>query len=330
MLKRISQLSALAVLFSSWVAQATPAGEPVSGTPLVKHQARDRLGRTIQYYVGAAAKPAPVLLLLQGSGCSTVIRTQAGSTFSTLPGLLPLAAERKYNVIAVEKSFANPAGGSGTAKDCSAAFNKSFTAESWLVAIQAALTDVQNRPNVDRSRTIVLGHSEGAVMASLLAGRDPRVTDVIAISGRGTTQLFDFLVFAYQQCFDRTACLEDVEKQVREINSDPDSDTRFAWGHPFKRWSSFFRVDPGDELVRSAARVYVALGTADQSAPALSQELMIARLLAVGRDVTIHRLPDADHSLRQRGASGFSGLTQEMTRALLWADQAHSRSTIVR
>jgi len=312
-------LSVLTLLFLCQEVRATTPPQPVAGTPLLLHKVRDRLGRTVTYYSSQAKQPAPILLLIQGSGCTTILHSQNGSTFSTLFGLFPLAAAGEFNVVAVEKPFADPAAAGGTAENCGKSFNEDFMAESWLIALQAALTDARHGSTVDRSRTVVLGVSEGAVMASLLAGRDPRVTDAIVISGSGTTQLFDFIARRYDQCFDRTACLADVESQTKAINADPHSATRFAWGHPFKRWSSFFMVDPGGELVRSRARVYVVLGTSDDIVPPLSQEITVARLLAAGRSVTVSRVAEGNHSLMRPGDSDFSGLDGEIRRALQWA-----------
>ena len=308
----------LSLLAISVPALASPGGEPVAGTSLVRHQVQDRFGRTIVYYASVTKTQTPVLLMIQGSGCSTVIHDQGKTHYSTLFDLLPFAAEGKFTVVAVEKPYAQPRANGGTATDCGAAFNRDFTAERWLVAIQAALTDVGRQPMVDKSRTLVLGVSEGAVMASLLAGRDPRITDAVVVSGSGTTQLFDFVAGAYEHCFDRSRCLAEIEQQAADITADPTSVTKFAWGHPYNRWSSFFAVDPADELSRSRARIYLAFGTADASVPALSEEVAVAKLLATGKRITIRRVPDANHSLIQPDSTDLSALDAEYRRALSW------------
>ena len=302
----------LALLCASPVA----AQQMLPGKPLERHVVRDHLDRSITYYANRPTRRAPILLMIQGSGCGGFLKPGGGST---LFDLLPFAAEGKFKVVAVEKPFSDPAKEGGTASNCGNAFNADFTADRWLVAIRAALDDARRLPDVDPSRTIVLGVSEGAVMASLLAGRDPRITDAIVIGGSGTTQLFDFIVSGYQ-CFDRPACLTDVETQARAIAADPTSTTRFVWGHPFLRWSSFFKVDPGEELLRSHARIYLAFGTADASVPALSQEVAVAKLLAAGRDLTVRRVPDAGHDLLPRGAINYDALDVEYRRALAWVD----------
>jgi pimeloyl-ACP methyl ester carboxylesterase len=218
--------------------------------------------------------------------------------------------------VAVEKPFAG-GDSTGTATKCGAQFNEDFTAERWMVALRAAMDDARKSPWVDPNRTLVLGFSEGAVMASLLSSHDKNVTDVIAMSGSGTTQLFDFVALAYRRCFDASQCLADIDRDVQAINAKPDSSTDFAWGHPYKRWTSFFRVDPGEELLRSNARVYIAFGTADDSVPALSEEHAVARLRLAKRDVTVRRVPNAGHSLSE-SQNGWDDLDREMRAALKW------------
>lgn len=307
-----------ALTLAAFTSALPAAAQPVAGTPLFKHEVRDRLGRMVTYYASRPKQPSPVLLMVQGSGCSPVLVQQAGQTSSTIFGLMPFAADERFTVVAVEKPFADPAPRDGTAEKCSLAFNRDFTAERWLVALRAALDDVLKQPFADERRIAVFGASEGAVMASLLAGRDRRITDAVVINGSGTTQLFDFIALAYDQCFDRTRCISDIEQQVAEIRRYPLAADRFAWGHPYQRWTSFFGVDPGAELVNSGARIYWALGTADQSVPALSQEIALAKLMVAGKDVTVRRVPGADHSLMPPGRPDYAALDRELRTALQW------------
>src|SRR5690606_27025194 len=145
------------------------------------------------------------------------------------------------NVLSVEES-------------CSTDFHQDFTAESWLLALSTSLNDARKKPWVDSSRTLVFGLSEGATMAALLASHDSKVTDVIFIGGSGATQLFDMIAFAYERCFDVSRCLEEINSQVKSVQQNPNSFERFAWGHPYKRWSSFWPIDPSNALIHSNAR----------------------------------------------------------------------------
>lgn len=291
--------------------------DAVAGAPFERHNIDDGAGRRISYYLSRPkASKAPLLLLIQGSGCLPVLEERQGATSSTVFNMIPFAQEGRFSVMVVEKPFASQRPAQG--QPCSASFNNDFTADSWLHALQASLRDARKSSWVDPRRTLVFGHSEGAVLATMLAGRDGAITDVVAIGGSGTTQLYDFIVHAYRTCFDAPACLQDVENKARAISRKPHSATDFAWGHPYKRWSSFFRIEPSEELLRSKARVYIAFGTADKAVPALSQEIMVAKLLAAGRDVTVRRVPDADHSLRLPEAMDVADMDREYRAALTW------------
>jgi alpha/beta hydrolase family protein len=307
-------------LFTAGPAPAQSVGAPIARTALERHQIRDRLGRQVIYYISHPSGPAPLMLMIQGSGCEPIMHIADAGSYSTLYNLIPYAAQGRFTVMAVEKPFSRavPNQQAGGAQACSAEFNADFTAESWLIALQTSLADARRLSWIDGRRTLLFGTSEGAVMASLLAARDTRVTDVVFIGGSGATQLFDFLAFAYQRCFDRSECIADVERQARAIAAAPQSSTDFAWGHPYKRWTSFFGVDPGEALLRSRARVYVAFGTADTSVPPISQELIVARLMSAGRDVTVRRVPNAGHGLTSSGARDWSEVDREFGLALDW------------
>jgi pimeloyl-ACP methyl ester carboxylesterase len=316
----ISVLTGGLALLLAEPAAAQSRGTPVHGTPIEKHEIIDPGGRRITYYISRPAKPAPLMLMIQGSGCERVINIAGTGSYSSLYNFIPYAAQGRFTVMAVEKPYSGPVGdvSRGSARSCSAEFHADFTAESWLAALEASVADARRLPWVDGRRTLLFGTSEGAVMASLLAARDKKVTDVVVIGGSGTTQLFDFLAFAYQRCFDRSECIAEVERQVRAIAAAPQSSTQFAWGHPYKRWTSFFGVDPAGALLRSRARVYVAFGTADASVPPISQELIVARLMAAARDVTVRRVPNGSHGLTSAGAKDWTEVDREYGQALDW------------
>lgn len=306
----------IVIEFVLMAAMPIPVDAQVPTPSFEKRVINDKLGRPVTYYASRSRKPAPLLLMIQGSGCTPVLASVNGG--STIYNLGPYADEQRFTVIAVEKPNAETRPkNTGTAKECSAKFNEDFTAASWLEALRASIADARKSPSVDKRRTLVIGFSEGAVMASLLAARDPKITEVVSLGGSGTTQLFDLLVGAYG-CFNRNTCLAQVEAQAKAIASKPGSSTDFAWGHPYKRWTSFFSVEPADELLRSKARVYVVFGTQDESVPPPSQELIAAKLMSAGRDVTVRRVADAGHNLLPKNSGDWSALDGELRAALDW------------
>src|SRR4029077_12477856 len=100
---------------------------------------------------------------------------------------------------------------------------------------------------VDWTRTLVVGHSEGVIVAAHVAATNPLVSHVAVLSGGGPTQLFDLIALALQaQPADRSP--DDAKHRAEAIRggwprvlADPDSADKLWLGHPHRRWSSFLK-----------------------------------------------------------------------------------------
>ena len=280
-----------------------------------------------RYVISQPAHKAPLVLFVQGSGCTPpFVGLGTPNRYSTVFNFVPLAQRGDYAVMVVDKPHqpdAPPPSQPGVATACPAAFNAYFSYDTWLDTLRGALRHALVLPWVDGSRVLVFGVSEGAVMASGLARALPEVTHVALIGGTGTSQLFDFAANAYRAGTnddDTLARLRDIDATVDAINADPRSTGKFAWGHTYLRWSSFFAQAPGENLVQSKARVYLASGMRDDSVPVLSTEVAYARLRALGRDVTFRRVPRAGHDLMAEGGS-MADVQKEYDAILAWFER---------
>jgi hypothetical protein len=285
----------------------------------------------IRYVISQPAHKAPLVLFVQGSGCTPpFVGLGTPNRYSTVFNFVPLAQRGDYAVMVVDKPYqpdAPPQAPPGVATGCPAAFNANFSYDTWLDTLRGALRHALALPWVDGSRVLVFGVSEGAVMAAGLARALPEVTHVALIGGTGTSQLFDFFANAYRAGDragsgddDTLARLRDIDATVDAINADPRSSVKFAWGHTYLRWSSFFAQAPGENLVQSKARVWLASGMRDDSVPVLSTEVAYARLRALGRDVTFRRLPRAGHNLMAEGGS-MADVQKEYDAIMAWFDR---------
>ena len=278
----------------------------------------------IRYVISQPAHKAPLVLFVQGSGCTPpFVGLGTPNRYSTVFNFVPLAQRGDYAVMVVDKPYqpeAPPQAPPGVATGCPAAFNANFSYDSWLDTLRGALRHALALPWVDGSRVLVFGVSEGAVMAAGLARALPEVTHVALIGGTGTSQLFDFAANAYRAGTnddDTLARLRDIDATVDAINADPRSSVKFAWGHTYLRWSSFFAQAPGENLVQSKARVWLASGMRDDSVPILSTEVAYARLRALGRDVTLRRVPRAGHGLVPEGGT-MADVQKEYDAIMAW------------
>jgi predicted esterase len=264
--------------------------------------------RPVRYYLSMPAARAPLVLMIQGSGCTppfTGIGTPHPS--STIYNWLPLAGQKRHAVMAVEKPYQpdEPQRGQpGTAEGCAGAFNQHFSYGTWLNTLTRAVRHALTRPEVDPRRVLVIGNSEGATMAAGLARALPEITDVVLLGGSGPTQLYDFAanIHRTEDSDERKLRrLQELDATLRAIDAEPRSADKFAWGHPYLRWSSFFAQSTLDNLARSNARVYLASGMQDESVPIQSTEVLYAQLRAQGRDVTFRRVSGAGHNLAPDG-----------------------------
>ena len=281
----------------------------------------------IRYVISQPAHKAPLVLFVQGSGCTPpFVGLGTPNRYSTVFNFIPLAQRGDYAVMVVDKPNqpdAPPPSQPGVATACPAAFNAWFSYDTWLDTLRGALRHALALPWVDGSRVLVFGVSEGAVMAAGLARALPEVTHVALIGGTGTSQLFDFTANAYRAGTsddDTLARLADIDATVDAINAEPRSSVKFAWGHTYLRWSTFFAQAPGENLVQSKARVWLASGMRDDSVPVLSTEVAYTRLRALGRDVTFRRVPRAGHGLMAEGGS-MADVQKEYDAIMAWFGQ---------
>lgn len=120
------------------------------------------------------AGPFPAVLMLTGSGPQ-----DRNNGSPELPGYAPYAqfaaAFAKSGIASLRLDDRGVGGSTG---DTTVA-----TADELLLDADAAFTFLQNRPAIDPARIAVLGHSEGATVAAMLAARRPDVHAVVALAG---------------------------------------------------------------------------------------------------------------------------------------------------
>jgi uncharacterized protein (TIGR03067 family) len=311
-----------------------PARDPTAlGIPFDRYTTRDKLDRTITFYLSHAPKGAseklPVALWIQGSGCASVFSQRDGKVFGGLQNLLLAAQKGEFRVLVVEKpgvAFGAVPKQPGSAEEGSAEFRREHTLPRWVEAVDAALTATHRLEDVDWTRTLVVGHSEGGIAAAHLAARNSQITHVAVLAGGGPTQLFDFVEFAAQaRPTDRTpadvqARVADVYAGWAKVMADPDSADKLWLGHPHRRWSSFLRTSTLEGLVAARASVFAAHGTLDKAVPVASFDILRAGLAARGRDLVAVRLEGRDHGFRKAddAPGDISGFQDVFGRVAAW------------
>jgi pimeloyl-ACP methyl ester carboxylesterase len=324
-----------------WIAAGASAGEAPRleleaaklGVPFDRYTTKDSLGRAITFYLSVppAKEPSarrPVVLFIPGSGCQSVFQKRGGRVSGGYHTVLFQEAKGRARILVVEKPGVKyldtqPAGVS-LEKSASKEFLKEHTLPRWAEANAAALRAVWTLPGVDATRTLVVGHSEGGIVAARVAAELSRVTHVASLAGGGPTQLFDFVSNAARprpddKSGDAGRRVQDVFDAWAKIQKAPASITQFWLGHPYRRWSSFLKHSVMEELLRAKARIYVAGGTRDAVIPVAAHDMLVAELRARGRVVTADRLEGADHGfLTEAMPRPPAGMQVVLGRVLQW------------
>lgn len=302
------------------------------GIPFDRYQVLDEFSRPVTYYLSTAAKDAagkvPLVVWIQGSGCNSMFsKAPDGRVSGGMQMLVRKAAGDRARLVVVEKpgvKFLDDPKTPGTAMGCSEEFNHEQTLERWSAAVAASLEAALTEPGIDSSRVMVGGHSEGGIVAATVAARCPEVTHVAVLACGGPSQLFDMAEIARRPRFEdepeweREKRVDEVYKTWARISEDPMSTTKFEWGHPYRRWSTFLASSTLDALLKTKAKVYLAYGTEDQAVPVTSSDVLRAELVRRGRDVTCERIVGVDHGYAVPGEKGYEGLNKVLTGTVEW------------
>lgn len=308
--------------------EPSKTAQPILGQPYEKFRTRDRFGREITFYLSKAAsqKPLPLVLFIEGSGCRSRFEERNGKILPA-GGHIVVADvfKDKARVLVVEKPgveyLAQPKDG---CKD-SAMFNRELTLERWAEANEAALRAALKLSSVGTDKTLVIGHSEGGLVACRVARDLPKiVTHVAILAGGGGSQLYDLIALARRgEFFDKVSPDPEVRVQYvldswKEIEADPMNAEKFFFGFAYRRWSTFLSSSPIEELSQVKAKIYIAQGTEDKAVDPTSADTLYAQLAAKNKQVTYDRVAGANHSFRIKDNPKVDGWQDLFERIAKW------------
>ncbi len=321
---RIWLIAAVALVTSAQERYRAIEDQPVRGHPYTRYFTTDRFDRRIVFYVSdGPAAPLPLVVYVHGSGAQPNFvlagwRIRGDNGHSTIADVFRAHAR----LVIVEKpgvAYLRQPAQSGPADSGSSDFWREHTLERWSEAVSAALNAARSLPFIDPRRTLLLGHSEGGLVASKVAADNPFVTHVATLAGGGPTQLFDLIDLTRAGEFYRHISDEPDIRVKRllsdwaDVLKDPDSSTKQFLGHPYRRWSSFARSSPLQELSRTNAHIYIAQGSDDRAVTPASAEVLYAGLLALGKDVTTDFVKgDHNFSTEENPGLGWSAVMERI------------------
>jgi erythromycin esterase len=308
-------------------------GASLVGVSFDRYTTRDQFDRTITFYLSQPARGSvgklPVAVFVQGSVCASVFTERDGKLYGGTQNLLLAAARKRLRVLVVEKpgvAFGASPRNPGSAEEGSAEFCREHTLPRWVEAVNAAVRAAHRLQDVDWTRTLVVGHSEGGIVAAAVAASNPLVSHVAVLAGSGPTQLFDLTELAARPLpSDRSAGdargrVQAIRDGWAQVQANPERADKFWLGHAYRRWSSFLKHSTVEGLLASQASVFAAQGTRDQAVPVAGFDVLCAELNGRGRDLVALRLEGRDHDFRtaEDVPGDMSGLREVLARLVDW------------
>lgn len=273
---RVAEARSVAVAPPDYTA---PAGAPYTATDVwIPHPAGFRLAGTLTLPTERRGR-VPAVVTITGSGQQDrdeAIPTVAG--YRIFRQVADTLGRRGIAVLRFDDRAFGRSGGSAM----------EATSRDFAGDVAAVVAYLRTRPEIDPDRIALVGHSEGGIIAPMVAVDDPRVRAVVLIAGTARTgrRILDYQL-------------------RRGVESDPtipvekrDSAFRAAWESLGKApWIDFFTTyDPLPTAARVRQPVLILQGATDRQVTADQAPELEAAIRGGGnRDVTMRVFPDLNH-----------------------------------
>lgn len=251
----------------------------------------------------AGKRPLPAVVVSTGSG-----QQERDSNIAGLPGYRPFRQIAEYLAargIAVLRADDRGVGDSGGMNTLNNATTFDFADD-----VRAQVAYLRSRPDIDPSRIVVIGHSEGGLIAPLVAERDARLAGIVLMAGTAKPGE-EILRFQLNYSVERDEKLSEEEKAkkraetesfIRAIKENGDV-SRYpaplrglnsAWGR------AFLAYDPLTTIRKVRQPILILQGAMDrQVTPEQARMLEEAARKSGNRDVTVRVFPTLNHLFLQ-------------------------------
>ncbi|MGH7605263.1 MAG: alpha/beta hydrolase family protein [Gemmatimonadaceae bacterium] len=158
--------------------------------------------------------------------------------------------------------------------------------------IRAAVAYLRTRREIDPARIALLGHSEGGIIAPMVAATDPRIKAIVLMAGPVDNGM---KIIRYQQQYalehDTSLTATKRDSLFRYAQVQLDSLARH------NQWIRFFlSYDPDSTAKKVKVPTLILQGATDRQVPAEQAERLAAAFRSGGNhDVTVRVFPDRNH-----------------------------------
>lgn len=250
----------------------------------------------------ATSRRVPVAVTISGSGPQ-----ERDSRISIVPGYQPfreIADTLGRRGIAVLRYDDRGVGASGGSDSRATATSADFADD-----VQSVVAWLRTRPEIDPNRIALIGHSEGGLIAPIVAVRDPSIASVVLMAGPASNGR-KILLYQNEMAIRAAVGISDSERDSlrKTVPASLDSLAKA------NKWMGFFmETNPLDTLKRVRQPVLILQGNTDQQVTPDQADSITATLRASGnRNVVLRHFANTNHLFLAdpSGApTGYPGLT---------------------
>ncbi len=286
---------------------SAPADAPYTAEDvIVRTPAGFNLAGTLTLPKVRSAKGVPAIVTITGSGPEERDESLPGvNGYRPFRQIADTLARRGIAVLRLDD---RGVGGSDVGP------SKDPTSADFADDIRAALAWLRTRPGIDGSRLGLVGHSEGGMIAPMIAATDPALKGIVLLAGPAQTGR---QILAYQQRF----AVEHMMKIAPEKRDSALAAMQAALDSTAAKnaWIRFFvDYDPLATARRVHTPVLILQGENDRQVTFDQANVLAAAFRAGGnRDVTVRVFPSTNHLflLDSNGnPSGYAGLPSKTIR----------------
>jgi dipeptidyl aminopeptidase/acylaminoacyl peptidase len=274
---------------------SAPAGAPYTAEAVtVTTPSGHTLVGTLTLPRGAArGRPVGAVVTITGSGPQDRDEAMGFSSYRPFRQLADSLGRRGIAVLRMDDR------GTGQSKGTF----RGATSADFAQDVRAGLAYLRTRPEIDARRLAVVGHSEGAVIAPMVAEQEPTLAGIVLLAGVARPAR-SALAFQLRNLFERDTTFT-AARRDSAIAAIPQRIERMMAEDP---WMDYFlKYDPGATMRRVRTPVLILTGGRDQqAAPEQVPEQEAAFRAGGNRDVTARILPGLNH-LFVVDADGFPG-----------------------
>jgi alpha-beta hydrolase superfamily lysophospholipase len=265
---------------------SAPAGAPYTAVQVtVSATGGHQLAGTLTLPVGATGR-VPAVVTITGSGPQ-----DRDEYIPLVPGYRPfrqLADTLGRRGIAVLRYDDRGTGGS------TGEFARA-TSTDFAEDVRSAVRWLRARPEVDPRRIFLVGHSEGGLIAPMVAADDSTLAGIVLLAGPAKNGR-DIIRFQQRYAIEHDTSFAAPARRDSALKAASDAVDSMAKSNAWMRF--FFEHDPLATARRVKVPAFVVQGATDQQVTADQAEPLGTALRASGnRDVTVRIFPDRNHLL---------------------------------